>query len=67
MRARPAWESAFGGLMILASANKWRFGPALSRGEAQALPSFRGSLAAEYAIIVAVLAATAVLTAFFSP
>jgi copper resistance protein D len=59
--------SAFGVLMGLASANKWRLGPALSRGEAQALQPFRRSVAAEYVIIVCVLAATAVLTAFFSP
>jgi copper resistance protein D len=55
---------AFGVLMGLAAANKWRLAPALARGEARA---FRHSLAAEFLLIVAVLAITAVMTSFFSP
>jgi putative copper resistance protein D len=59
--------AAFIALMVLASANKWRLGPALSRGEEQAIRRFRRSVASEYVVIVCVLAATAVLTTFFSP
>jgi putative copper export protein len=54
-------------LMGLASLNKWRLGPAIAHGELSALRAFRRSLAAEYALIVGVLTATAVMTTFFSP
>ena len=54
-------------LMLLASANKWRFGPAIARGEAQAIPPFQRSVAMEIALIVLVLAVTAIMTGFFSP
>jgi putative copper export protein len=57
----------FAVLMGLAAANKWRFGPAISRGEAHAARLFRRSVAAEYVLVIAVLAVTAVMTAFFSP
>jgi putative copper export protein len=54
-------------LMGLAAANKWRLGPAISRGAMHAARRFRQSVGAEYALIVAVLAVTAVMTSFFSP
>lgn len=54
-------------LMGLAALNKWRFGPAIARGEESALRGFRRSVAAEYALIFGVLAVTAVMTTFFSP
>ncbi len=54
-------------LMGLAAANKWRFGPAIARGEARAAILFRRSVVSEFLLIVAVLAVTAVMTAFFSP
>lgn len=57
----------FAGLMALAAVNRLRLTPALARGEPAALPRLRRSVAAEYALICAVLAATAVLTGFFSP
>lgn len=59
--------AAFGVLMLLASLNKWRFGPALGRGDQAALRGFRRTVTAEYALIAAVLTLTAVLTTFFSP
>jgi putative copper export protein len=57
----------FAALMALAAANKLRLTPQLARGEPTALPRLRRSVAAEYALICAVLATTAVLTGFFSP
>jgi copper resistance protein D len=57
----------FAVLMVLAALNKWRLGPAVSRGEARAIASFRISLRAEYVLIAAVLSVTAVMTTFFSP
>jgi putative copper export protein len=57
--------SGFTLLMILAAANRWRWTPALAAG----LPAtaLRRSIAMELALLVAVLATTAVLTSFFSP
>jgi putative copper export protein len=54
-------------LMALAAFNKLRVTPALSAGSARALPTLRRSIAVEYALMVAVLMMTAVLTAFYSP
>jgi putative copper export protein len=56
--------TGFAVLMGLAAANRWRLGPAVARGTTQA---FRLSLAAEYALIVGVLAATALMTSLYSP
>jgi putative copper resistance protein D len=58
---------AFCALMMLAAANKWRLGPALSRGDAAAGRRFRHTLTAEYGLIAAVLCLTAVLTSFYAP
>lgn len=55
----------FGLLMLLAARNKWRLTPALAKGEPGG--PLRRSIAAEYALIVAVLSVTAVLTACYSP
>jgi copper resistance protein D len=57
----------FGSLMFMAALNKWRYGPALARGEPAALLGFRRTVAAEYSVISAILALTAVLTTFLSP
>ena len=57
----------FSGLMILAAFNKWRFGPALERGDVGAGRRFRRSLLAECGLITAILCVTAVLTTFYSP
>ena len=59
--------TGFCALMLLATLNRWRFGPALRRGAAAAGRRFRYALPAEYALIVAVLCVTAVMTTFYSP
>ena len=51
-------------LMGLAAANRSRLGPAVALGATRA---FRCTLAAEYLLIVGVLAATAVMTSLYSP
>lgn len=52
-------------LMLLAVANRWRWVPAFAAdGNARPL---RTSIAAEFGLMVAILAITAVLTAYFSP
>ncbi|HYK99890.1 MAG TPA: CopD family protein [Steroidobacteraceae bacterium] len=56
--------SGFVLLMGLAAANRWRLGPAVAAG---ATRGFRRSLIAEYLLIAAVLAATAVMTSLYSP
>jgi putative copper export protein len=57
----------FAALLGLGALNKWRLGPAIARNGARASRAFRRSLVAEYALIVAVLSVTAVLTTFYSP
>jgi putative copper resistance protein D len=57
----------FAALMGLAAANKWRLAPALAAGTAESGRRFRRAVAAEYVLIVGVLAVTAVMTTFFSP
>jgi len=54
-------------LMALAAMNKWRLAPALAREVPHAGAALRRSIAMEYALIVCVLTATAVMTSFFSP
>lgn len=51
-------------LMGLAAANHWRLGPSVALG---ATGAFRLSLAAEYVLMTAVLAATATMTSLYSP
>jgi copper resistance protein D len=54
-------------LMGLAAANRSRLGPAIAQGTIHGGRRFRQSLAAEYVLIAAVLAITAVMTTFYSP
>jgi len=54
----------FAVLMALATLNKWTFGPACARGQSRA---FKRAVAAEFVLICAVLAVTAVMTTFYSP
>lgn len=54
----------FAMLMGLAAANRWRLGPAVALGGSAA---FKRSLAAEYVVMIAVLAATATMTSLYSP
>lgn len=56
--------TGFALLMGLASANRWRLGPAVARGAQRA---FKRSLAAEYLLVAGVLAATATMTSLYSP
>lgn len=62
-----AKAALFALLLVLAALNKWRFGPAIGRGDPQAGRGFRVVVSIEYGFIVAVLAVTAVMTMFFSP
>lgn len=59
--------AGFTALMALAALNKWRFGPALARGDTRIRHAFQQSLFAEYALVIAIFCVTAVLTSFYSP
>ena len=54
-------------LMGFAAVNKWRLGPAIRLGTDASAGMLKGTLAFEYALITAVLVATAIMTTFFSP
>lgn len=56
--------TGFAVLMVMASLNKWRFGPACAAGNTTA---FKRTVLIEYVLIGAVLTATALMTAFYSP
>jgi putative copper export protein len=56
--------TGFAVLMAMASLNKWHFGPACAEGDTAA---FKRTVVIEYVLICIVLAATAVMTTFFSP
>ena len=62
-----AKAAGFAVLMALASINKWMLGAALGSGNARTERNLRQSMSAEYFLIIAVLAITAVMTSFFSP
>lgn len=57
----------FSALMVLAALNRWRFGPALGRGDVAAGRRFRYVVTAEYGLMATILCITAVLTTFYSP
>ncbi len=52
-------------LMLLAAGNRWALVPAYAAGSQ--LTALRRAIAAEYGLVVLILATTAVLTAYFSP
>ena len=58
---------AFAALMALAALNRWRFGPGLLAGDAAAVPALKRTIKIEWVLIVAVLAATAVMTSLYAP
>ena len=58
---------AFAVLMVLAAWNRWRVVPAMAAGASTMGGALVRVIGAEYALIVAVLSTTAVLTSFFSP
>ena len=62
-----AKSSAFAVLMGIAGLNKLRLVPALARGQQSARIGLQASIAIEAAILVGVLATSAVLTTFYSP
>jgi putative copper resistance protein D len=53
-------------LLLCATANKWRLGPAAVQGGSAAI-AFRRMVMLEYALIALVLVATALMTTFYSP
>src|SRR5690606_30516868 len=57
--------AGFAALMALAAANKWRWGPMIAAGRTDALPAFRRSVLAEWALIAGVVSVTAVMTGLF--
>jgi putative copper export protein len=59
--------AGFAILMGLAGLNKWRLGPLIGAGRERARDAFRIAVTAEWLLIAAVLAATAVMTALYSP
>jgi copper resistance protein D len=59
--------AGFAVLLGLAALNRWRFGPAIAAGRARALESLRETVLAEWILIAAVVAVTAVMTGLFSP
>src|SRR5262249_10246741 len=54
----------FCALMPLAALNRWRFGPALQRGDLAAGRRFRQVVVAEFALLATILCVTAVMTTF---
>lgn len=59
--------AAFGLLMTLAAANKWRFAPRVASGDRSSARLLRLTIRLEWAIIGLVLVATTMLTALYSP
>jgi putative copper export protein len=58
--------AGFSTLMALAALNRWRFGPGIARGERASVAAFRRTIAAEWLLIVGVVAVTAAMTALFA-
>lgn len=58
---------AFAALMALAALNRWRFGPRLLAGDGSAVPALERTVKAEWLLIAAVIAATAVMTSLYAP
>ena len=59
--------AGFCALMPLAALNRWRFGPALQRGDCVAGRRFRQMVAGEFVLLATILCVTAVMTTFYSP
>jgi putative copper export protein len=60
-------SAGFAALMALAAQNRWRFGPRMLAGDAAAVPALVRTVRAEWVLIAAVLAATAVMTSLYAP
>jgi copper resistance protein D len=59
--------AGFAVLLGLASVNKWRLAPLISRGDARAARALRMSLRAEWLLIAIILCVTTALTGLFAP
>jgi putative copper export protein len=59
--------AGFAGLMALAAANKWRLAPRVASGDPPARLALQRSIRAEWALIVAMIVVTVVLTGVFAP
>ena len=57
----------FAALMWLAAQNKWRFGPRLLTADDSAVPQLQRTIKAEWVMITALLAGTAVMTSVYAP
>ena len=57
----------FAVLMALAAQNKWRLGPRMLAGDSSAVPALQRTIKAEWALIVLLIAATAVMTSLYAP
>lgn len=57
----------FAALMALAAQNRWRFGPRLLAGDGGAVPALERTIKAEWVLIAALIAATAVMTSLYAP
>lgn len=58
---------AFAALLALAARNKWGFGPRLLAGDGSAVPALMRTIKAEWVLVAAVLAGTAVMTSLYAP
>jgi putative copper resistance protein D len=54
-------------LMLLAAANRWRFGPRIARGASGALGAFRLTVVTEWLLIFVVTMLTALMTSLLAP
>lgn len=59
--------NGFALLMLIAALNKYRWMPAMQRGDARAAIAFRRTVMVEYAVVAAVLAVATLLTTLLSP
>ncbi len=56
-----------GVLMVLAALNKWRYGPAIGKGDASAIHAIGVSVRVEWTIIAIVLVVASIMTSLFAP
>jgi len=59
--------AGFGGLMVPAALNKWRYGPAIGAGHESAARAFGILVRIEWVIIAAVLILASIMTSLFAP
>jgi putative copper resistance protein D len=59
--------SGFTLLMLLAAANRWRFGPGIATDTESPLRAFQRTIRIEWCLVFAIVLITAVMTALYSP